>query len=221
MHLSNYDRVVIMAVDLRYPSYAQRTNGQLLEHGATEVQVFLNGRGRDGLDPTSYDLRHEGEPPIDWEFSRNVWDYGRAYRTVVSRAFDDGVERLLVCEDDLDFSPNFKAICGRAMIPDDWQLLYYGAMHWWASVPAESVAPYVLRLNGGQLGSQAIGWRREAMRSFLELPIDRPPDEMLASLHGVVPSYCLHPSVIRQAEGVESMIVPGEPFAAGFVYEIK
>ena len=211
-----------MSADARYPDMTSQTVQLLRDHGATDPVVFLNGRGVPRLDLSWYDLVHEGEPPASWTDSRNLHDYCCAYREVVRRALADGVERLLITEDDLEFSPSFSAVMTRAQVPDDWQLLYYGAFHYWASEPASHVAPYVVRLNGGQLGIQAVGWRREAMERFLETPNDRTLDRVVAGMHTEIPSYCLEPSVIRQAQGVRSVVDPREePFSANFLYQIR
>lgn len=202
MLLSNFDRIIVMAVDKRYPEHPHRTVQGLLNHGADRVHVCLNGRGTKRLDRHRYNLFHEGEPPATWTHSRELWDHFQTYRWIVRKALQDGVERLLITEDDIEFSPNFDAITARARVPDDWQMIYFFSFRYWETCEPEVVAPYILRANGGQCGTQAIGWGRKAMEAFLELPVDRPTDWAVACLHGQLPCYLIEPSVIRHRDDV-------------------
>lgn len=211
MIFSQYDRVVIMSHDSRYPDLPLRTAQLLRDHGATNPQVFLNGHGRHDLDLSWYDLLHDEKPPSSWSHQPNAFHYLKAYRQVLASALQDGIENLLVCEDDIEINENFNAIMSRSAVPEDWQILSYHTYRFWESKPPESAGPYLIRLNGGQCGCQAVGWRREAIERFLQLPVDRPVDWMTARLHGVVPCYAYSPSVIRQAEEVASVIENRSP----------
>ena len=206
MMLSTYDRVVIMAHDSRYPDYPQRTAELLRDYGCREAQVFLNGHGRPNLDMTWYDLIHQGAPPASWTHKPNAWHYCRAYRSMIAAALQDGVEALLVAEDDIEFAENFHAIMDRSSVPNDWQILSYHTYRYWESEAPKSAGPYFIRLNGGQCGCQLMGWRRDAMVRFLDLPLDRPVDWMAAQLHKQIPCYAYSPSVVRQASGIVSVI---------------
>jgi hypothetical protein len=68
-------------------------------------------------------------PPAWWRTTPGAWGCFLSHRAVIRAALDDGVERLLVFEDDCAFARNFQARVSGTPIPEDCQQLYFGGQH--------------------------------------------------------------------------------------------
>ena len=208
MRLCDFDRVIVMAADRRFPILTGETLTLLRSHGATNAVPFINGRGGRDLIHVPHDLLHVGAPDPSWTGKLTGWDYIQAYRHVLGQALTDGVDSLLLVEDDIQIGADYDAIMRRVQVPDDWGLFYFGCLRWWETTPPQPAGPYLLRLTGSQIGAHAIGWRPAAMQRFLELPITTDIDWLIAQLHTVVPAYCLTPSMIEQRSEIVSVLDP-------------
>lgn len=71
----------------------------------------------------------EDKPPAWWKTTPGAWGCYRSHATVIDEAIADGVERLLVCEDDATFCPDFAERLAGLTIPEDCQQLYMGGQH--------------------------------------------------------------------------------------------
>lgn len=67
--------------------------------------------------------------PSGWQGTAGAWGCARSHATVLELAVADGVERLLVFEDDATFVPQFMAKLGSLEIPADCQMVYLGGEH--------------------------------------------------------------------------------------------
>ena len=69
--------------------------------------------------------------PIGWTAGGGAWGCMQSHRQVLERAIMDGIESLLVLEDDACFRPTFHQDVGRflAAVPADWEGLMLGGQH--------------------------------------------------------------------------------------------
>lgn len=67
-------------------------------------------------------------PPHGWTGGSGAWGCMQSHRQVLERAVMDGVERILVLEDDVGFYPNFAADLASflARVPADWEQIMLG-----------------------------------------------------------------------------------------------
>lgn len=68
-------------------------------------------------------------PPDGWNGTPGAWGCARSHASVVATADADGVERLLVLEDDVTFVPGFAERLAGLAVPADCQMLYLGGEH--------------------------------------------------------------------------------------------
>lgn len=66
--------------------------------------------------------------PHGWTAGPGAWGCMQSHRHVLERALMDGIDRLLVLEDDVGFYPNFTADLASflARVPDDWEQIMLG-----------------------------------------------------------------------------------------------
>jgi hypothetical protein len=78
-----------------------------------------------------------------------AWGCLQSHRQVLERAIHDGVNRLLVLEDDLCMRPGFVADVERFLreVPEDWDQLMLGGQH---CSPAKPAKPGIVRCGGPQ-----------------------------------------------------------------------
>ncbi len=88
-------------------------------------------------------------PPIDWPAGGGAWGCMQSHRHVLESAILDGVQSLLVLEDDACFRPSFRSDAQQflANVPSDWDGLMLGGQHMDAG---EMVAPGVVRCRNCQ-----------------------------------------------------------------------
>lgn len=69
--------------------------------------------------------------PDGWTAGAGAWGCMESHRRVLELAIVDGVERLLVLEDDVQFAPNFmeRANSVLAAIPVDWDAVFFGGQY--------------------------------------------------------------------------------------------
>lgn len=87
--------------------------------------------------------------PEGWGAGGGAWGCMQSHRQVLERAIMDGVDRLLVLEDDACFRPTFRVEVERflADVPADWDQLMLGGQH---ITPPAPVRPGVVRCTNCQ-----------------------------------------------------------------------
>ena len=95
----------------------------------------------------------------------------KSTQSILVDAIADGVETLLILEDDVVFHKdtlrNFDAIVGK--LPLNWKILQLGTMRYgWSKKRTSYYSKNLLR-QGRSIGSHAVGLRREVFGEFLEL----------------------------------------------------
>lgn len=109
-----FDRVVVISLARRpdrLAAFYDRLDGRLdaLPYPATDGQ--------------------EERPPAWWKTTPGAWGCYRSHAAVIDAAIADGVERLLVLEDDATFVPDFCDRLAAVEIPADCGQLYLGGQH--------------------------------------------------------------------------------------------
>jgi hypothetical protein len=71
------------------------------------------------------------QPPPAWQAGRGAWGIYRSFLTIIERCLSDGVDSVLLLEDDALFRPDFvrEATAWLRHVPEDWQMLYLGGQH--------------------------------------------------------------------------------------------
>ncbi len=103
----------------RRPERWQRMQRALAAHGIGPVQRFS------AVDGNNVVLPH------DWIHSPGAYGCLRSHVQVVREARDAGASSVLIFEDDAVFDPDFKEKFAAFFpeLPDDWDMLYFGALH--------------------------------------------------------------------------------------------
>lgn len=88
------------------------------------------------------------KPPTWWHAGRGAWGCHQSHVRLIEQALQDGIQSMLVLEDDVFFEPDFRHRCIEflAEVPDDWQQVYLGGQHLFQRRnPPAQVSPHVLR----------------------------------------------------------------------------
>lgn len=69
--------------------------------------------------------------PVGYAAGRNTWACLQSHRRVLEDAINDGVDSILIMEDDVVLCENFgeKAMKFMAEVPDDWEMILFGGNH--------------------------------------------------------------------------------------------
>ena len=136
-----------------------------------------------------------GQVPAAWAGREGAYGCLVSHRAVAAAAWADGVESLLVLEDDVEFDPEVdpKLRAALAELPDDWTFLYIGGSH---RVRPEPVGAHVGRCVS-TLSTYAYAVRRPALRRLLALDDTRPEpiDVQLARAQREEAFHCATPNL--------------------------
>lgn len=202
MLLSAYDRVVCLCVDRRYEQEKDRVEAMLRSKGVHHVEWFIDGLGW-LLDPAMYDQITPVQPS-GWSHGVGAYAHFTAMQTIVRDAKREGVSNLLFVEDDCVFSDDFDEVLRAAtnQIAErglDWDLLYYGANHTWAST--EELAPNLLRCFGSYT-THCMGIPAKTFDAILGLPPVHVIDWVIANhLHPKLNCLAIYPAIAVQKPG--------------------
>lgn len=103
--------------------------------------------------------------------SRGAWGYLRSYELLLEQALADGLESLLVFDDDVLLHKDIRRLFAQAMaeIPDDWLILQLGTLQYnWSEPWAQWHSRHLYRTNGSAIGSHAVGMRFDILPFLLE-----------------------------------------------------
>jgi hypothetical protein len=141
VRLEDFGRVVCVCHDSRHPGAFHRVR-DLLRAKGVEATAFVNGDAPD----RGYDQVNDVPRPAGFVASVGAWNLFRAFVEVVRRAGRDGLDSVLLVEDDLVLVEGFDAVLASVEAPDDWELFYLGANHRFH--PTTEAGPNLLRLSG-------------------------------------------------------------------------
>jgi hypothetical protein len=137
MNFKNYfDRVVLINLPRRPDRLAQAKKNLRLARWPFRVPEIFTA-----IDGAA------SHPPKGWRYGPGVWGCLQSHRTVLRQAMADGVQSLLILEDDICFEKNFAAQVKKFLraVPDDWDQLMLGGQHFSQHGEPFLVEPGVLR----------------------------------------------------------------------------
>jgi GR25 family glycosyltransferase involved in LPS biosynthesis len=94
------------------------------------------------------------------------------WQGILERALADGVESLLVLDDDVAFHRDFAPLlaAAHAELPPDWLVLQLGTLQYnWDRAAIAPAGRHLYRTEGSAIGSHAVGLRFEVLPFLLEL----------------------------------------------------
>ena len=114
----HFTKTVCINLDRR-PERWQRIQSELARHGFEAVERFA------AIDGDAV------EKPGGWAHSAGAYGCLLSHVQVVSEARDSGAANILIFEDDTVLDPEFRNKFDRFIkeVPDDWDMLYFGALH--------------------------------------------------------------------------------------------
>lgn len=113
-----------------------------------------------------------------------AWGLYHSMISVIETALKDGVESLLILEDDVRFHRDIAALWPRVLseLPDDWKVFQLGAMQLhWGDDWIEWQSQHLYKCQGSSIAAHAVALERDAMRAVLDrakvpdLPFDIGP----------------------------------------------
>lgn len=192
-------RAVVISL-ARRPERLAAFNGRLLAaFPVANVEVFQAVDGR------------EDAPPNGWQGTPGAWGCYRSHLAVIEQAIADGMERLLVFEDDATFLPG----CANRMnclVPDDCEQLYLGGEH--LKPPKPGPPGFVLGRNVNRTHAYAVFGRAamEKIRDHLQWnpaawTARHHVDHQLGLLHerGGIVVYACSPWLCGQSAGASDV----------------
>ncbi len=128
----------------------------------------------------------------------NIAACTKSHHEVLEAAKTDGVQRLLILEDDAEFGHSFTANFTELVskLPEDWQMLYLGSNTF---LPVD-IGVEGLRKTDGSLTTHAYGVKAELYDTLIQAASDErwPIDLTYSELHPQVQAYAAWPSLIGQ-----------------------
>jgi hypothetical protein len=180
MKLKDFDRIQLLALDERRNLH--RGIDQDFARFGGKVERFYVGKGKI-LDNDKYDLIDtENIESSTWDtnsFSKNAYHCYVAHRKILQNALNDGVENLLLLEDDVQLLDNFQTnmnVLSEKNVP--WDMWWGGYNLTWGS--ATEIHKDILKFNMGVYCWHCIGIRRHMFKVLLDLPAIGPFDYLTA-----------------------------------------
>lgn len=196
MILSKFDDARILSVDYRYESERDRLV-ELLNKRGVYPRFFIEGRGEE-LARNLYNQISCDAPPT-WKDGRPSYNQFRAIKSIIEETKKAGGNNVLFMEDDLVFTLYFDDIVDIIEIPDDWDMIYYGANH--TKHKTQGAGPHLIRVFGSTC-MHCVGINHTIFDAILSLPCDRTMDWNIANrLHESYHCYAIYPSVALQKPG--------------------
>ena len=114
----SFSKTVCINLDRR-PERWQRIQVELASHGFESVERFS------AIDGNAIEM------PAHWTASAGAYGCLRSHVEVVGEARDSGAPNVLIFEDDAVLDPEFADKFARFIkeVPEDWDMLYFGALH--------------------------------------------------------------------------------------------
>lgn len=133
--LSDYfERICILNLPYK-PERRERLTRHLAEQGFEKNITWVRSYSGDKM-----------PPPAWWNAGNGAWGCLLSHARVLAEAIADGIENVLILEDDVVFQPDAGSLLKGFMkqVPDDWGQIYLGGQHLKDPTPVAG-SPYVLR----------------------------------------------------------------------------
>ena len=128
----------------------------------------------------------------------------RSHRDLIQMSADEGVDSLLVFEDDVVFDDglNEKFTEWTKEVPDNWDMLYFGGNHNVRSVEDKQISPHVLKITG-TFTTHAYAIRSTMYQMILKRleNIDLDVDIIYTEFQADSNAYCFTPRLAWQRAG--------------------
>lgn len=188
------------------------------------VKPLLNSLSELGLKPQSFNVGKTGTDHTDvnelppklpkstnyptWWASPNAYNAWLSHEKILRKAYQDGVENLLLVEDDAFLENDFKEIL-KSIEPTlektQWDMLYFGCYNYegsWTKTDNKNL----LRLNGSG-GWHGVLLKRNVIAELLNFPPIGPYDWICGKyIHPIFSCYAVYPCIISQLDQIYSNV---------------
>lgn len=150
-------------------------------------------------------------PPAWWKTSAGAWGCLRSHQLVIASALADGVDRLLVLEDDCAFAPDFSARLSSVGVPADCDQLYLGGEHLKPPAPAGPGLVRGVNINRTHayavIGRPALQLVARQLEPGPHWPARHHVDHIYGAAHkaGTIAAYAIKPWICGQAAGLSDI----------------
>jgi hypothetical protein len=212
----NIDRIVILTLDKRlyenkYPYLTWKAKSKFGSVSINHISKHVCGKGKyeteyNPIDPDDEDI------PDSWKngpFGKLTNSYCAflCFQNIIRKAKKQNIERLLILEDDFEFTENFHEIYNKAseQLEDlpPWDMLYFGANHTWS--PTKQWSNNILKLYGS-LCWHSVLLKNTVFDEILSWTPTMPIDTMAAKvLHPKYTCLAIWPSIMVQKPGYSNV----------------
>src|SRR5215212_2518982 len=133
----------------------RRMQARFADHGITNVTRFH------ALDGLSIDV------PASWDDFPGAYACLQSHLAVIENAYQNKTDSVLIIEDDVVFPPHFNRAFSQYIkeLPDDWDMLYFGALH---GDPPVSVTEHIVKLTHS-LSTYTYALKHTIYEAFIDL----------------------------------------------------
>lgn len=151
--------------------------------------------------------------PVWWKSGPGGWGCHRTHTRIHEECLNNGVNSVLICEDDAVFVPDFteKVESFIKHLPDDWEIVYFGGQHIQQELRLPRKVndwvyqPFNVNRNHlvGLRGRRALELYFRHLTNYPDWKLPHHTDHRLGELHKTSPSglYCPREWLAGQAEG--------------------
>lgn len=203
--LFNIDRTVCLTLDKRYED-ALKIEAKGYEYGLN-IELFLAGDGQmldhyDHVDTDDLPPRYTNSTNYaTWWNRPNAYNAWKCHKKILQKAKQDGIEQLLLLEDDAFFENDLAEVVTNAykfLQYSKWDMLYFG---WYSNNHLKpTINTNVWSMHGGA-GFHGVLLTKEMIDLFAEFDACGPFDWMAGHAHNAIKAFAIYPSVITQKSG--------------------
>jgi len=203
-----FDRIVVINLDRKPDAWHRFVDGipQSFALGEFTRQPAIDGQ--------------RVKPPAWWRSGAGAWGCYRSHLATIESALNDGIESLLIFEEDAIFSDEFNEQSERffAGLPADWGWIYLGGQHYdQKRFPPVAINDHVTRglnihrthaygIRGLATLQRIYHWlTRLTWQSDRDDPHHIDKQYGLLHQHGEIPAYCPAKFIVGQREGHSSI----------------
>lgn len=209
-----YTRAVCLNLDKRF-SEQERISQDFLQKLGVKVEFFICGDGNT-LPANVYNhvdiippVRDSGYPA--WRNRPNSYNAFLCFKRIIEEAKKDGVEKLLLLEDDVTLSDNARQVCAQAYLDllnfdYGWNIFYLGINN--TNARQTRITNNLLKVNSGGC-FHGVCLHESVYDAILNLPMDGPIDQMVERhLHKEKACYACYPNI--------ALVKPGFSYCEGY-----